>query len=47
VRDRTSRVRNKLPQAVDEPVIAKVEADAFPVIWLSFSSETLSWLADQ
>jgi multidrug efflux pump len=44
VRDRTSRVRNKLPQAIDEPVIAKVEADAFPVIWLSFSSETLTAL---
>ncbi|MGZ5179820.1 MAG: efflux RND transporter permease subunit [Ramlibacter sp.] len=42
VRDRTSRVRNKLPQAIDEPVIAKVEADAFPVIWLAFTSDTLS-----
>jgi hypothetical protein len=31
VRDRTSRVRNKLPQSIEEPVIAKVEADAFPV----------------
>ena len=44
VRDRTSRVRNRLPQAIDEPVIAKVEADAFPVIFLTFSSETLSAL---
>ncbi len=42
VRDRTSRVRNRLPQAIEEPVIAKVEADAFPVIWLAFSSETLN-----
>jgi multidrug efflux pump len=25
-------------------VIAKVEADAFPVIWLAFSSDTLSGL---
>ena len=40
VRDRTARVRNKLPQAIDEPVIAKVEADAFPVIWMAFSSDT-------
>ena len=40
VRDRVSRVRNKLPQAIDEPVIAKVEADAFPVMWLAFSSDT-------
>ncbi len=44
VRDRTSRVRNRLPQAIDEPVIAKVEADAFPVIWLSFNSETMNAL---
>ncbi len=44
VRDRVSRVRNKLPQAIDEPVIAKVEADAFPVIWLAFSSDTRSRL---
>ncbi|NMM77591.1 multidrug transporter AcrB [Acidovorax sp. SRB_14] len=42
VRDRTARVRNRLPDAVDEPVIAKVEADAFPVMWLAFSSDTLS-----
>ena len=42
VRDRVSRVRNKLPQTIDEPVIAKVEADAFPVIWLAFSSDTRS-----
>ncbi|MEY3116272.1 MAG: Efflux pump rane transporter BepE, partial [Pseudomonadota bacterium] len=42
VRDRTSRIRGRLPQAIEEPVIAKVEADAFPVIWLAFASETLS-----
>jgi multidrug efflux pump len=42
VRDRVSRVRGRLPDAVDEPVIAKVEADAFPVIWLAFTTETLS-----
>ena len=44
VRDRTSRVRNRLPQSIDEPVIAKVEADAFPVIWMAFTSDTLSQL---
>ena len=42
VRDRTARVRNRLPDAVDEPVIAKVEADASPVMWLAFSSDTRS-----
>ena len=42
VRDRTSRVRGRLPDAVDEPIIAKVEADASPTIWLAFTSETLA-----
>ena len=40
VRDKVSRVRQRLPQGIDEPVIAKVEADAFPVIWLALSSDT-------
>ncbi len=44
VRDKVSRVRQRLPADVDEPQIAKVEADAFPVIWLSFSSDTLNVL---
>ncbi len=44
VRDKVSRVRQKLPQGIDEPVIAKVEADAFPVIWLSFTADTLNVL---
>lgn len=44
VRDRVSRVRSKLPDTVDEPVIAKVEADASPIIWLSFSSPNVSAL---
>jgi multidrug efflux pump len=39
VRDRVARVRSKLPQAIDEPVIAKVEADANPIIWVAFSSD--------
>jgi len=32
VRDRVSRVRSRLPQGIDEPVVAKVDADANPVI---------------
>ena len=44
VRDRVSRVRNRLPDEVDEPVIAKVEADANPIIWLAFSSDQHSAL---
>ena len=39
VRDRVARVRSKLPQAIEEPVIAKVEADANPIIWVAFSSD--------
>ncbi|TMH64949.1 MAG: efflux RND transporter permease subunit [Betaproteobacteria bacterium] len=35
VRDKVARVRAKLPDTTDEPVIAKVEADAFPVIYIS------------
>ena len=45
VRDRVSRVRGRLPDEADEPVITKVEADASPTIWLTFSGETLSPLA--
>ena len=44
VRDRVSRVRGRLPAAVDEPVIAKIEADATPTIWLAYTSETMSVL---
>ena len=40
VRDKVSRVRQRLPQGIDEPVIAKVEADASPVVYLSLSSDT-------
>ena len=42
VRDRVSRVRGRLPDATDESIVAKVEADAFPVVWIAFSSESMS-----
>lgn len=42
VRDRVSRVRGRLPTTTDEPVIAKVEADATPTIWIAYTSDTLS-----
>ncbi|MGZ5569798.1 MAG: efflux RND transporter permease subunit [Usitatibacter sp.] len=38
VRDKVARVRAKLPDAVDEPVIAKVEADSFPILWLAVAA---------
>ena len=42
VRDRVSRARDRLPDEVDEPVIAKQESDASPVLWLAFTSERFS-----
>ncbi|HET9041554.1 MAG TPA: efflux RND transporter permease subunit, partial [Burkholderiales bacterium] len=42
VRDRVARVRGRLPEDIEEPVIAKVEADANPIIWLAFSSDRYS-----
>ncbi|MSP68485.1 MAG: efflux RND transporter permease subunit, partial [Alphaproteobacteria bacterium] len=39
VRDRVSRVRNRLPDETDEPVIAKVEADAQPILYVAFTSD--------
>jgi len=44
VRDRVSRIRGRLPDDVDEPVIAKVEADAIPIIWIAFTSDRHSVL---
>ncbi len=38
VRDKVARVRARLPDTVNEPVIAKVEADAFPIIWMAVSA---------
>ncbi len=38
VRDRVARVRRKLPDEIEEPVIAKVEADARPIMFLPFTS---------
>jgi multidrug efflux pump len=39
VRDKVARVRGRLPQDIDEPVIAKTEADAFPIMWLGLTSD--------
>ncbi len=44
VRDRVGRARSRLPDEVDEPVVAKVEADAQPIIYLAFSSDRHSQL---
>ena len=53
VRDKVSRARGRLPDDVDEPIIAKVEADSSPIIWLVLTSDNgmspaqLSDLADR
>src|SRR5918996_78063 len=39
VRDRVSRVRGRLPEEIEEPIIQKAEADAEPIIYLSFASD--------
>ena len=39
VRDRVSRVRGRLPTEIEEPIIAKVEADAQAVIYIAFTSD--------
>jgi multidrug efflux pump len=44
VRDRVSRARGRLPDEINEPVVAKVEADADPIIRLSFTGENYSAL---
>ncbi len=42
VRDKVSRVRGRLPDEVDEPVIAKVESDSFPVIYIAVEAGSQS-----
>lgn len=44
VRDRVGRSRDELPDEVDEPITAKVEADAQPIIYIAFSSDRASVL---
>ena len=42
VRDKVSRVRGKLPDDVEEPVISKLSADAQAIMWLALSSDVYS-----
>ena len=39
VRDRVGRVRGKLPNEIEEPVIRKAEADAQAIMYLAFTSD--------
>lgn len=44
VRDRISRVRGRLPDDIEEPIVAKQDADANPSIWVALYSERFSTL---
>ena len=44
VRDKVSRVRDRLPDDIEEPVIAKEDADAQPFFWLALTSDTYNLL---
>jgi multidrug efflux pump len=39
VRDRVSRIAYLLPEAALDPVVAKIEADAFPIMWIALTSD--------
>ena len=39
VRDRVSRVKALLPDQADDPVVNKIEADAWPVMWVAVTSD--------
>ena len=42
VRDRISRVIDKLPKDADPPTVAKTETDAQPILWLMLSSDRMT-----
>ncbi len=44
VRDAISRVLSRLPEEVDPPRVAKVEADSNAILWLNMSSATMDTL---
>ena len=44
VRDKVARARGKLPDTIDEPIIAKVEADSNPIIYIAVQAGTLTSL---
>jgi len=38
VRDKVARVRGQLPKEADDPIVAKVDVNAQPILWLALSS---------
>jgi multidrug efflux pump len=52
VRDRVARVRGKLPDDIQEPVVAKQDADSQPMLWIAlysgkYSTQDLSLIAER
>ncbi len=41
VRDKVSELRGELPDDVEEPVVEKLDPEAFPIIWLPLSNPAL------
>lgn len=44
VRDRVARVRGRLPDDINEPIVAKQDANAQPVMWIALYSDRYSTL---
>ncbi len=42
VRDRVARARRNLPDDIEEPIVAKRDADASPIMWLALYGDTMS-----
>ena len=38
VRDKVARIRGQLPREADDPIVAKVDVNAQPILWLALSS---------
>lgn len=44
VRDRVARIRSRLPDGVDDPIIAKVDGDQRAIVWFTLASDRYSQL---
>ncbi len=44
VRDRVARVRSKLPDGIDDPIVAKVDGDQRAIVWFTLASDRYSQL---
>jgi multidrug efflux pump len=44
VRDRVARVRARLPEASEDPVVAKLDSDSRAIVWFSLASDRMNQL---